>query len=635
MNPVNAFARLLKEAGSGKKLFSIFIPALLWGDLFEAQAADTRRVYRPTAAQLRIQQQQREREARIQAIRKQQKTAGVQAVRPVQPIVTPAGRPVRQNQAVQPAPQVRIRYIWYKGSRFILVQDIANFYGMNIIYSRGGLVLRSRRDAITLQYDKRLAVINRVSVYLTHPPVLRGALVYLEEKDFLLAVDPVIRNAPLWKHPVKTILIDPGHGGRDQGAPGVKGVLEKNITLSLGHKVAAQLRKCGYRVFMTRIADINLTLQQRVMMCEKLKPDLYISIHCNAVGNRRTMGIETYAATPQGAASTSDSKPVLVASAGNSFNRNNYRLAYEVQKNLLAFTSALDRGVRHARFFVIRNAVCPAILIETGFLTHPQEGMLLNNATYQDKLVNGIVSGVMAYTKASVPPGSPLSPALQKGVPPAGKTVVPVVRPAGKTVVPVVKPVRKTTVPAVKPVAPAKKAVRKTTADDKPVPPAKKAVRKTTADDKPVTPAKKAVRKKTVDKPAAAEKKDDSKKTVDKPAAPVKKGDSKNAAPEKKDDSKQDTGKQAAPAKKNDSKKDAADKPAVPEKKDDSKQDAADKPAASTENSISKPDADKQAAPVKEDDSKKAVPAVKPDRKTVVPAKKTVSKTDAGKKSVR
>ena len=499
--------RRLKAAASGRKLFSIFIPALLWGDLFEAQAADNRRVYRPTAAQLRVQQQQREQEARIQAIRKQQKEAGAQAARPAQPNVKPAaqptqpGQPVRPVQPVQPVrPQVKIRYIWYKGTRFALVQDIANYYGMKIIYTRSGVVLRSRRDTVTLLYDKRLAVINKVSVYLTHPPVLRGALVYLDEKDFLLAVDPVIRNAPLWKHPVRTILIDPGHGGKDQGAPGVRGLLEKNIALTLGHKLAVMLRKCGYQVFMTRITDRNLTLQQRVAMCEKLKPDLYISVHCNAVGNRRTMGIETYAATPQGAASTSDTKPVREASAGNSFNRNNYRLAYEVHKNLLSFTLAPDRGVRHARFFVIRNAVCPAILIETGFITHPQEGLLLNSPAYQEKLVYGIVSGIMAYTKASVPPGRQLPPAQQKAVLPISKPVTPAAKPVRKPVAPAVKNTGKTATPAAKTTSkPAAKTAAKPAAKTTAKPAAKNTTAKTVAPtakpvDKPVAGDKKPVR---------------------------------------------------------------------------------------------------------------------------------------------
>ena len=390
----------LKEMIAGKKIFSIFIPVLLWGDLFEVQAADTRRTYRPTAAQLRLEEQYRLQAARIREIRRRQAAQTAQTTQPVQAAQT-AQTARRSSPVPAAAAAPQIRYIYYQSARFSLVQDIARYYGMKISYSRTGVTLRSPRDVIVLQYDKRLALINQVSVYLTHAPILRGALVYLDEKDFLLTVDPVIRNAPLWKHPLKTILIDPGHGGKDQGAPGTAGLLEKNITLTLAHKLALRLRKRGYRVFMTRIVDRQLSLQQRTDMCSRLKPDLFVSIHCNAVGNPRTQGIETYAMTPQGAASTSDSKPVSQSSAGNSFNRNNYRLAYEVQKNLLASTHAEDRGVRHARFFVLRNAACPAILVETGFLTHPKEGLQLNRAAYQEKLIDGITEGIAAYARAS------------------------------------------------------------------------------------------------------------------------------------------------------------------------------------------------------------------------------------------
>lgn len=444
MKWTEGFILNLKRMISGRRLYSVFIPALLWGDLLDAQgAADPQKVYRPTAAQLRMEQQNRERALRIQAIRNlqalQQKKAALAARNAAAKQTSAAAEPAGQTAV----PTVRIRYIWYKSSRYALVQDIARYYGMKVTYFKTGLTMRSLRDTITLQYDRRLAIINQISAYLTNPPILRGALVYLNEKDFQLVIDPVIRNAPLWKHPKKIILIDPGHGGRDQGAPGVSGILEKNVTLSLGHRLALLLRKRGYRVFMTRINDRDLTLQQRVAMCEKLKPDLFVSIHCNAVKNRRIMGVETYAATPQGAASTSDTKPVVQASAGNSFNRNNYRLAYEVQKNLLAFTRAPDRGVRHARFFVIRNAVCPAILIETGFVTHPKEGLLLNTAAYQQNLVNGIFCGILAYDKATALPQKTL-PSASKPVrakPPVRKSApAPVKKTAGSGV----KTVRKT-----------------------------------------------------------------------------------------------------------------------------------------------------------------------------------------------
>ena len=464
-NTLDHLAGKLKRLASGKPLFSIFIPALLWGDFCEAQAAETRRVYRPTAAQLRLEQQNRERARRIQEIRNRQAQnakTGANAPRAVKPAPAPAKKPAAvpaqgktppaAGKAPRAAAPVRIRYIWHKGSRFVLVPDIARYYGMKVFYFKQGVALKSPRDTITLQYDKRLAYINQTSVYLTHAPVLRGALVYLDEKDFQLVVDPVIRNAPLWKHTVKTILIDPGHGGKDQGAPGVAGLLEKNVTLTIAHKLAWKLRQRGYRVFMTRINDRQLTLQQRVDMCGKLRPDMFISVHCNAVGKTTTRGIETYAVTPQGAASTSDSKAVAAASAGNSFNRNNFRLAYEVHKNLLAFARAEDRGVRHARFFVIRHAACPSILIETGFLTHPKEGLLLNSASYQDLLVSGIANGIVSYVNAAcVPvktaPGAKAVPAV-KTVPPAKPAARPVPKAPAAPAVKTVPPARAKTTPA-------------------------------------------------------------------------------------------------------------------------------------------------------------------------------------------
>jgi len=407
----------LQKSRPGTQLFSLMLSFLLSGIFVLPASAQTKRVYRPTAAQLRLEQQNREREARIQAIRRQQAaqmTATAPGRTPVKPANPPAVKPAPAARNTTPA--ARIRYIMYQSNRFVLVQDIARFYGMKITGTKDGITLRSPRDTVTLRFEKRLAAINGVSVYLTHAPLQRGALVYLDEKDFLLVIDPVIRNAPLWKHPLKTVLIDPGHGGKDKGAPGVAGLLEKNLTLAIARQLALKLRSRGCRVFMTRITDRQLTLQQRASMCEKLKPDLFISVHCNAVANRKSHGIETYAMTPQGAASTSDSKPVSQTGPGNACNRNNYRLAFEIQKNLLFHTRAEDRGVRHARFFVLRNAICPAVLIETGFITHPQEGLQLNRKAYQDKLVNGIVAGISGYARASRPP---VNPAAAKPVPAA------------------------------------------------------------------------------------------------------------------------------------------------------------------------------------------------------------------------
>ncbi|OQA82660.1 MAG: N-acetylmuramoyl-L-alanine amidase LytC precursor [Lentisphaerae bacterium ADurb.Bin242] len=373
-----------------QRLFTVFLPALLWGDIFEAHAVPpaTQRVYQPTRAQQRIEEENRKRDARVQAIRRQN--------------AAKQGQPAPAEPAVPPS--AKIRYAWINSRRFVLLQDVARFYNMKISYQKDGITLTGT-DSIRFFYDKRMSVVNGITLYLTHAPVPRGALVYLDEKDFLLVIDPVVRDAPLWRHPLGTIMIDPGHGGRDNGAPGSKTILEKNVNLMIAAKLATRLRSMGYRVIMTRTDDRFISLQQRAEFCEKMKPDLYISIHCNATEKNRTIrGIETFAMTPQDTASTNETRRGSSSGPGNSFDKNNYRLAYEVQKSLIAVTRTEDRGVKHARFFVLRNATCPAILVETGFISHPAEGALLARSAYQDKIVTGIVSGISSYAKSLRPP---------------------------------------------------------------------------------------------------------------------------------------------------------------------------------------------------------------------------------------
>ncbi len=384
-------ARLLPR----QRLFTVFLPALLWGDIFEAQAlpSTTQRVYRPTRAQQRAAEEARKRDERVQSIRNQnltkqqtQQTASSQAA-----------------DSTSLPPSAKIRYAWIESRRFVLLQDVARFYNMKISYQRDGITLKGM-DTVNFYYDKRMAAINGINMYLTHMPVQRGALVYLDEKDFLLVIDPVIRDASLWHHPLGTVMIDPGHGGRDNGAPGSRTLLEKNVNLMIASKLAARLQRMGYRVIMTRNDDRFISLQQRAEMCEKYKPNLFVSIHCNATErNRSIRGIETFAMTPQDAASTNETKRGTSNGPGNSFDKNNYRLAYEVQKNLISLTRTEDRGVKHARFFVLRNSICPAILVETGFITHTTEGSQLAQSTYQDKIVSGIVAGISSYAKIMRP----------------------------------------------------------------------------------------------------------------------------------------------------------------------------------------------------------------------------------------
>lgn len=292
-----------------------------------------------------------------------------------------------------------IRYTKAYGKKYVYLKDVAKYYGMSLVKGSKGCELRSRFSRVVFTYQKRSGEFNGVNVnYLNAPFSYKGEPM-LSEIDFISYLDPMLRKGALQRGKINKVMIDPGHGGKDTGAIGASH-REKDVVLQIGKKLRDMLSKRGYQVVMTRTGDNFLSLQQRVDLCAKLEPDLFISIHCNSAGAKSARGIETYCMTPAGSASTSDSKPSYKKGKGNAFDKNNARLALEVQKHLLRNTKANDRGIKHARFFVLKNSSCPGILVETGFLSNYYEHRLLGTSAYQDKVAVGIADAVSAYTKA-------------------------------------------------------------------------------------------------------------------------------------------------------------------------------------------------------------------------------------------
>ena len=298
-----------------------------------------------------------------------------------------------------------IRYIFYSGVRYVLLFDVADFYGLASQYTRQGVVLYSSTRRVEMFYEKREGSINGTKTYFLAPVLYLDKRPYITEADFLRVLDPALRTRISPKHTVRTIMIDPGHGGSDPGAKGPV-LSEKQVNLLIAAKLKRALEKLGFRVLMTRTGDTFPALKDRTDMAKKQKPDLFISIHCNSAANTSVHGIETFLVTPPGACSTADKTPQSTRYSGNEFDQNNYRLAFEVHRSLLKFTGCEDRGVRHARFYVLRNSSCPSILIECGFLSNTAEGRLLASNERQNKIVAGILSGLVRYMEAVKPPAN-------------------------------------------------------------------------------------------------------------------------------------------------------------------------------------------------------------------------------------
>jgi N-acetylmuramoyl-L-alanine amidase len=150
---------------------------------------------------------------------------------------------------------------------------------------------------------------------------------------------------------------------------------------------------------LTRARDEGLGLAQRTALAAKWRGDILISIHANSAANRAAAGIETYVMAGPGFASTSGNTSDPRLFAGNRNDARNSVLALCVQRNLLAATGAEDRGIRRARFDVLREAPCPAVLVECGFLSNPGESVRLASAAYREQLARAISEGIWDYCR--------------------------------------------------------------------------------------------------------------------------------------------------------------------------------------------------------------------------------------------
>jgi len=161
------------------------------------------------------------------------------------------------------------------------------------------------------------------------------------------------------------------------------------------------LQEAGFRVTLTRTRDVYLDLEDRPRMAKRVGSDLFVSLHFNAtaVGVPQVKGVETYCLTPTGAASTAN--PGRIAPGGpfpgNQHDPANLRLAYALQHALVHGLAAEDRGLRRARFAVLREATIPAALVEAGFLSHPVEGRKIGDPAYQKLIAQQLFRGLQAY----------------------------------------------------------------------------------------------------------------------------------------------------------------------------------------------------------------------------------------------
>ncbi|HVE84008.1 MAG TPA: N-acetylmuramoyl-L-alanine amidase [Myxococcales bacterium] len=216
---------------------------------------------------------------------------------------------------------------------------------------------------------------------------------------------------------VRRVVIDAGHGGHDSGAIGPRGVQEKDVALAIAQKLGHILESQGLEVVYTRAADAFLSLEKRAALANEARGDLFISIHCNSAAAGALRGVETYSlniasdrysirlAARENSSSEkgiSDLQFILADLATKANTEESSHLAQRVQGSLVGelsgkYSGVVDLGTKQALFYVLLGAKMPAILVETSFVSNPEEEKRLDSAAYQADVANAIASGVGEY----------------------------------------------------------------------------------------------------------------------------------------------------------------------------------------------------------------------------------------------
>lgn len=170
------------------------------------------------------------------------------------------------------------------------------------------------------------------------------------------------------------VMIDPGHGGKDPGAIGIGGLREKDVILPISLQIARRLEQQGVQVVMTRSDDRFISLAGRTQMAKQAGANIFVSIHANAISMRRpdVNGLETYYFA-------------------------NPRLAQTIHNSILQSVNIRDRGVRQARFYVLRNTSVPSVLVEVGFVTGAEDAPKLASPAFQNQMADAIARGILQY----------------------------------------------------------------------------------------------------------------------------------------------------------------------------------------------------------------------------------------------
>jgi len=293
----------------------------------------------------------------------------------------------------------------FDGRDYVSAEKLSEFYNLpreaapvekNISLARG-------RRSLLLTLGSREVEINGVRYVLSFPVIERDGKYWVSRMDLGKTIEPAFRPEliPNLKT-FTTVVLDPGHGGADKGAVGPYEV-EKNFALDVARRVRDELQNAGLKVMMTRNTDTFIELLNRAAVANARRNSIFVSLHFNASPNASASGMEIFCITPRGSPSTEyDDLLVrdMVHEYGNENELQSFSLASAIYHSLQGSSlGMLDRGLKRARFAVLRATKVPAVLIEGGFLSNSGDARLVAGKDWRNKYARAIANGILEYKK--------------------------------------------------------------------------------------------------------------------------------------------------------------------------------------------------------------------------------------------
>jgi len=320
-----------------------------------------------------------------------------------------------------------------RGREYVTLRSFCTFYGFGYAVPSGNSPFVSRNDAHSIRFKSGSSDIYIDGVhYVASFPIEEGDHDWLVSRmDVIKLFEPVFRPTEVsGRHTIRGVVIDAGHGGSDNGATSRLGS-EKNYTLDTAFRLAAILNSAGLKTVFTRRSDVFVDLYERAHIASLYSDYAFVSIHFNSAAEE-ARGLETYCLSPRGAASTSSSyltRGDIQKLPGNDYDTQNVLLASMVHSEIIKLNpgdATADRGVKRARFVVIKQNVLPAILVEGGFVSNHMEAARVNRPDYRQSLAQAIARGVVKFAnvmgdkRMSLPGGNPAPLARPLAPVPAG-----------------------------------------------------------------------------------------------------------------------------------------------------------------------------------------------------------------------